>query len=281
VLTELVLLTGVVVAVAVLTQLRPGSVASAARAQAPIVVAPPAKLPPGDGVVEAHELDKLAVAIARTPGRAVVTVLGSDGNAATGESVTIGGVRATSCGPGCYAAAARRGPLRVAVGSQRVTFTTPERAPSGTSLLRRVTAAYRASRTIVFDEQLASSPSDATVTRFTVVAPDRLAFVTKDGPQGIVVALRRWDRDGAGKPWEESPQARIAATTPYWSAPTNVHEIRPGVLTFLDRRVPAWFTLALRGSRPHVLRMTAAAHFMVDRYAGFDVPAEVSPPASR
>ena len=59
-----------------------------------------------------------------------------------------------------------------------------------------------------------------------------------------------------------------------------MHEIAPGVLTFLDRRIPAWFRLELGArSQPRALRMTAAAHFMVDRYVGFDVPATVSPPS--
>jgi MoxR-like ATPase len=57
--------------------------------------------------------------------------------------------------------------------------------------------------------------------------------------------------------------------------------VSPNELTFLDRRIPAWFHVTLRGARPAATRMTAAAHFMVDRYAGFDGPATVSPPPSR
>jgi hypothetical protein len=68
---------------------------------------------------------------------------------------------------------------------------------------------------------------------------------------------------------------------PYWGKPTNVHLVAPNVLTFLDRRVPAWFRLTLSGARPARMQMTAAGHFMVDRYSGFDVPAVVSPPPSR
>jgi hypothetical protein len=58
-----------------------------------------------------------------------------------------------------------------------------------------------------------------------------------------------------------------------------VHEVAPGTFTFLDRRIPAWFRLTVVGGRPTVDHMTAAAHFMVDRYVGFDVPAVVSPPS--
>jgi hypothetical protein len=68
---------------------------------------------------------------------------------------------------------------------------------------------------------------------------------------------------------------------PYWGNPTNVHLIAPNVLTFLDRRVPAWFRVTLDGVRPTRVGMTAAAHFMVDRYVGFNVSAAISPPPSR
>jgi hypothetical protein len=37
--------------------------------------------------------------------------------------------------------------------------------------------------------------------------------------------------------------------------------------------------VTFKGSRPTVSHMTAAAHFMTDRYVGFDVPAVVSPPS--
>jgi hypothetical protein len=70
-------------------------------------------------------------------------------------------------------------------------------------------------------------------------------------------------------------------TKPYWQAPTNVHLVAPGVLTFLDRRIPAWFRITLEGRLPARMHMTAAAHFMTDRYVEFGGPAEVSPPPSR
>jgi copper transport protein len=276
-LAELTLLTGIAVAVAVLTQLRPGSVASVLR----VTGGPPAAaaLPPRDAVVQAHEVGTLAVAVARTPGRVTVTLLDSNGSALDGEDVRVNDVRTVTCGSGCYSAPATTATLHLRVGSQSTVFTAPAHAPSATPLLRDVTRRYRAARTIVFDERLASSPTDAIQTRFTIVAPHRLSYVTRNGPQGIVIGARRWDRDGPRASWVESPQAPVGVTAPYWSNPTNVHEIAPGVITFLDRAVPAWFTLQLEGTRPRVLRMTAAAHFMVDRYVGFDVPATVSPPS--
>ena len=55
----------------------------------------------------------------------------------------------------------------------------------------------------------------------------------------------------------------------------------PGVLTFLDPSVPEWFRLTVTGTRLKHVAMTAAAHFMADRYLRFDGPVTVSPPPSR
>ena len=57
-----------------------------------------------------------------------------------------------------------------------------------------------------------------------------------------------------------------------------MHLVAPGVLTFLDRRVPAWFRVTLAGELPAVMHMTAAAHFMTDRYVEFGGPVTISPP---
>jgi copper transport protein len=273
------ILVAVVVAVAVLTELRPG-IAVARRAVAAAPASPaPAALPPRDAVVEAHELGSLAVAIARTPGHATVTLLGPDGTGASGRDVRIDGVTAAPCGSGCYRAAAAAGAVGVSVGGAATTFDVPVKAPAATQALRRITHAYVASRTIVFDETLASSPTDRIQTRFTVVAPNRLSYVIRGGPAAIVIGSRRWDRTSQHAPYVESAQTPIRVVAPLWSQVSNAHEIAPGVFTFLDRSIPAWFRVTVTGSLPRVVRMTAAAHFMTERYVGFDVSATVSPPA--
>ncbi len=68
---------------------------------------------------------------------------------------------------------------------------------------------------------------------------------------------------------------------PYWSTASNIHEVTPGVLTFVDRSLPAWFRMQVGDRLPRVIHMTAAAHFMTERYVGFDEPVDVSPPPSR
>ena len=280
---EITLLLGVIVAVAVLTELRPGKDATAASpaTAAPPAAAQPAALPPRDAVVDARELGSLALAVARTPGRATVTLIGPDGTGLDGRRVTVDGTPATSCGSGCYTATAGNGPLRVGVGGRTTVFDLPVRAADASKLLQRVSRAYRNSKTLVFDERLASEPTIFSKTRFRMVAPNRLTYKTQNGPSAIVIGGTRWDRDNDRQPWVKSPQTPLDVTQPGWEQPTNVREIAPGVLTFLDRRTPAWFHLTLGGARPRQVRMTAPAHFMLDDYVGFDVPVVISPPPSR
>ena len=275
---ELALLAGIVVAVAVLTELKPGRDVARASAAPPVAAAQSAVLPPRGAVVEGRELGSLAVGLARTTGRAEVTLLGPDGTGVDGRRVLVEGHAATPCGSGCYRASASGARVRVAVDGRSLTFTAPERAPDATQLLRRVTRAYRASKTIVFDERLASSPTNAETTRFTAAAPDRLTYAIRGGPSAIVIGARRWDRDRPGVPLVESAQNPLDVTQPYWRLPTNAHLVAPGVITFLDRRIPAWFRVTVHGTRPSRMRMTAAAHFMVDRYVAFDGPVTISPP---
>ena len=282
VLVELTLLVGIVIAVAVLTELRPGSDVSRALAATPSQpVAQPPVLPPRNAVVDARELGSLGVAVARTPGEATVTLLGPDGTGISGRSVLVAGGRAVDCGAGCYRAPAPPGPLHVTVSGRTLTFVVPARAPDAQALLRAVTKRYRGAKTIVFDESLASSPTDVQQTRFSVVAPDRLSYAIQGGPSAIVIGARRWDRDRASAPWLLSQQTPLDVTLPYWQTTTNVHLVAPGVLTFLDRRVPAWFRVTVAGGLPTRMHMTAASHFMTDRYVEFNGPVEVSPPPSR
>lgn len=279
VLVEVTVLTGVVVVVAILTQLRPGT-DRRARVTSPRP-ATLVTLPGRAAVVDAHELGSVAIAIARTPGSSQVTVLGPNNAGSSGLRVRIDGRRAVACGAGCYRGATACGPVRVAVGRRTTMFDVPSSAPDASAELRQVTKTYRASRTIVFDEQLASEPGNATTTRFTIVAPNRLSYSMNTGAAAVVIGIQRWDRATRGAPFVESAQTPLDVTQPYWSDVSNVHEVAPGVLTFLDRELPAWFRLVLVKGRPRRLNMTAASHFMVDRYVGFDRSVTVSPPASR
>ena len=280
---EVVAIVGIVVAVAILTELAPGRTTARPRtaAPAPAPAALPPMLPPPDAVVDARELGSLAVAIGREPRRTTVTIIGPDATGVDGREVRVNGATAKPCGSGCYRAPTpAAGPLRVSIGGRTLVFEVAATAPNATAFLEQVTRTYRASRTIVFDETLASSPTNAQTTRFTVVAPHTLSYQTRGGgPAAVVIGTRRWDRASASAPWQKTSQTPIDVTAPYWTRPTNVHRVGSSTITFLDRRIPAFFRVTLDGSRPTVSHMTAAAHFMTDRYVGFGVPADVSPPS--
>jgi copper transport protein len=280
-LVEVTVILGIVVAVAILTELRPGLDTARAIAAPVSQVAQPPVLPPRNAVVDARELGALGVAVARSPGRATVTLLGPNANGVSGSTVLIDGARASDCGSGCYRGPAAAGPLHVTVNGRALTFAVPERAADAQALLAEITRRYRAQKAARFVELLASSPKYKERAQFTVVAPNRLAYTIAGGPSAIVIGAQRWDRNNARAKWVRSPQTPVDVMQPYWQTPTNVHLIAPGVLTFLDRRVPAWFRVTVTNRLPARVHMTAAAHFMTDRYTQFGGPLTVSPPPSR
>jgi copper transport protein len=278
---ELLLLVAVIGVVSVLVQLQPGK--QAAAQSTPVASPPllqPAVLPPRNATVDARQLGRLAVAIARTDHAAFVTLLGSDGGGASGHDVRIDGRRAVPCGSGCYRGATHSGPVLVRVDGRPLRFATPVNAPDGTALLARLTHDYEMQRSATFDERLTSGLGAAESTRFVLVAPDSLSYVIRGGPEAVVIGARRWDRDTARARWIRSSQTPLDVMHPYWSHATNVHLVAPSTLTFLDRSIPAWFRVTVGAqSLPRQVHMTAAAHFMVDRYVGFGGSGTLSPPS--
>jgi copper transport protein len=276
---EIVLLAIIVGTVAVLVQLKPSREARAA-APAPVTSLAPPVLPPRDAVVDAQELGDLGVGVARSPSATLVTLLGPDGTGIDGRTVTVDGTATTSCGAGCYRAGPHDGALQVTVDGDTLTFRVSATAPDATALLARVTHAFRQASSIVFDESLRSSPANGIVTRFTLKAPSGLSYVIRGGAQAIVIGTRRWDRTTPTGRWVETQQSPLQVTQPYWHEPTNAHLVAPGTITFLDRSIPAWFRVTIGAhSRPTVMHMTAASHFMVDRYRSYDAPVTLSPPS--
>jgi hypothetical protein len=121
-------------------------------------------------------------------------------------------------------------------------------------------------------------------------APDRMTYVIPKGASAVVVGGRRWDRTKPSAKWVESQQEpKLQLPAPAWGNPTvNAHILgtatvggRPvWLVSFVNPSVPAWFTAWIDRSNYHTLRlkMTAASHFMLDRYTGFNRPLGISPP---
>jgi copper transport protein len=287
---ELLLFAGLITAVALLTDTRPGR--DLARAAPRQTFGKPV-LPPADAFVAAREDGRLAVALALRPsGVAQVTAIGPDGLGVDGLSVavTVRGTTAQtrSCGHGCYRSPFSGPPRRVdvIVNGKTLVFPAPARWPPRTAagIIRRATRAFRRASSVAYDEHLASSPQNAIDTMFVMERPNKLTYHIKGGASAIVIGKRRWDRT-PGKPWRSSPQPPLHLPAPPWVGPiTNAHVLRrePGlvVVTMLDRGIPAWFTLWLdaRSLLPSRLAMTATAHFMKHRYTAFNRPIGIRPP---
>jgi hypothetical protein len=170
----------------------------------------------------------------------------------------------------------------VVVSGRRVQF--PVYAgPSAAGLLIRATRVFNSLRSLVYDESLASNPTHRVLTRFEMVAPDRLAYRIRGGQHAIVVGARRWDRSPGGR-WIPSAQTPLDIPSAPWSIIRDARLIdrTPRLLrvAFLDPTVPAWFdvTLDRRTLRTLDMHMTAAAHFMHDRYLRFNEPLRIVPP---
>jgi copper transport protein len=281
---ELLLFGGLVAAVALLTDLRPGRDREATAA-VPAATGGPPPLPAKRMVVQAQEDGELAVALALHSPGAEVTVLDPDGNGLNGLAVTIAGVQARPCGSGCYGAfVSPRGSAVVSVNGRKLRFRVPAHVRPAGALVRRATRAFRALRSVDYVERLASSPRHRVVSEFTLERPNRLEYHIRGAASGIIIGGKRWDRTRGGK-WVASPQFPLPQPEPIWAGRVSnayVLETTPAtyVVSFLNPAGPAWFTLRLdrRTLLPRTMHMTAQAHFMTHRYTRFNAPPRIKPP---
>jgi hypothetical protein len=277
---ELVLVAGVLVAVSILVLERPGrNVAPAAAAlPLPTNVSPPPAAPPRDAVVLAHELGPWGVALAAQPQALSVLLISPAGGGASGRNVTIDGRATTPCGQGCYRLeGAHALSVDVEVDGQKTTFALPRSKTPAAKTLQDIRRAFLASKSIVYVEHLASGPAHAITANWILEAPNRLSYTIRGGASAIVIGNRRWDRDRPGTPWAESPQTPLSMPVTQWRRATNVWQISAHHIVFVDPTIPAYFDLAFH-ERPSLLRMTAAGHFMTDRYLSFDSAPAIRPP---
>jgi copper transport protein len=280
---ELVLFAGLVAAVALLTDLRPGRDRAASAAVAPQAKGPP-PLPVKEMIVQARQDGELAVALALHPPGAEAIVVGPDGKGVNGLSVKIGGVQTRTCGPGCYGAFVS--PVRrvtVSVDGRKLAFRVPAKARPAGALVARATRAFRALRSIDYVERLASSPRNRVIADFILERPNRLQYRIRGGADGIIIGARRWDRVRGGD-WVASPQDPTPQPEPIWAGPVRnafvLETTRSTYVVSFMKVNPVWFTLRLdrRTLLPRELQMTAAAHFMTHRYTRVNAPRRITPP---
>ena len=123
-------------------------------------------------------------------------MLGPDGKGVDGLRVRVGGVDADPCRAGCYRATIPLPPGSIDValegkGAKPATlrFELPARwpAPDATALVTKVDHAFRALRTVVIHEHLASSSRNAIDTVYRLEAPNRMTYDIAGGPDAIVI----------------------------------------------------------------------------------------------
>jgi copper transport protein len=293
---ELILFAGIVIGVAFLTDLTPGRQLAHAVARPATRTPQPIQPPPPGATVLATESADRGVGLAVLPGGTLqATVLGPDNRGVDGLALVFrsGGkkIGSSRCGPGCYRAVAHPAGLTVAVlpgSSPPVSFRLPVRPQPAVRLVARARRAYGRLQSLVIHERLASSPRNHVETRWQIVAPSRLTYVTSSGARAVVIGARRWDRIGDG-PWQASSQTPLQLPGAQWGTRwlnakalgwMTVGGKRARFVSFFDPLLPAWFEMALdpRTNRPLELEMTAAAHFMHHRYSDFNRPLRIVPP---
>lgn len=302
---ELVLLLLVILAVAVLTSLRPGRDAGAAPAAAAVREVAPAPPPPRGVVVFAAQAEELAVGLSVRPGTPLAltaTVIGQTGFGVDGLDVLLSArsgartrtVAAHPCGHGCYAASlpladpSRFGVVVSGDGNPRsLGFSVRQWPPPlGTAYLARATKTFSALQSVVYREDLASDPTHSITTRWTLGAPGSVQYaIAGGGAQGIVIGRRRWDRSSPTAPWTLSVSDRLTQPAPPWGPRArDVRVVRETpsqiTLSWVDPVIPAWYTGNFERAEalPTTLHMTAPAHFMEHRYLAYDAPVTITPP---
>ena len=288
---ELVFVAGILLAVSVLVLLRPGRDAQASP-PVRISTAEPSPQPPPparDAVVIAKEVGDLGVALHLQRQRTTAIVLSPAGGGLSGLDVRLNGRSASACGHGCYTVDRAPGAVvDVQIDkfgpTLRTTFPVPAARQRADGLLRRIEVRYRTRRSVFFLERLASSPSQEVSALWRLEAPDRLAYQIPGGADGIVIGNRRWDRSTPDAAWRESAQTQLPQPATQWNQIANVNVVAADAetktITFVDPTTPAYFQVVVdvHTLLPRSVSMTAAAHFMVDRYIRFNAPRAIFPP---
>jgi hypothetical protein len=231
-----------------------------------------------------------------------VSVLSGAGPPASGLDVAVRFdrnplVRLSACGPGCYqsevASVGLRRHVAVQIGALSYPLVLPavHALPDGTAIVQRAAKVWRALKSLVWRERLASDPTDALHTTYEAVAPDELSYTIAGSSSAVIIGNARWDRSTPRGRWVRSEQnPPLRQPTPQWVQVTDarvlgsgrVHEDAVWIVSFFDPVTPAWFEAKIGKAtgRTLELTMTAVAHFMHHEYGPFDAPIRLHPPAA-
>ena len=168
--------------------------------------------------------------------------------------------------------------------TRQTSFVLPRFPRAAAELVRRLRKRYRTLTSVRYLEQLRSDETHAITAHWLLEKPNRVEYSIPGGAQGIVIGTRRWDRSTPRGRWQESAQTTLPQPATQWNFATNAHVISDNgpteTVSFADPTIPAYFTVTLDAKtlQLRVLHMTAAAHFMTDRYETFSLPRAIFPP---
>ena len=157
------------------------------------------------------------------------------------------------------------------------------------ALVARAGRVFRALRTLVIHERLASNSRNAIDTIYLVEAPNRMAYTIRGGPRAVVIgrsALGQASRPevGALLPGAAPPARAVLGLGPGPERAAARH--RPGrgrpvrIVSFYDPKLPAWFVLDRRPAHRPAARPAhdGAGALHAPPYSGFDRPLRIVPP---
>jgi hypothetical protein len=214
--------------------------------------------------------------------------------------------RARGCGIGCTTFSVPAGQralrLNVRLGRRTAVATIPIAwVPSGTGeaqrILRASIAAVGRLRSWQINEQLSTGLGGGPArSHYRIAGRDQYEVAYRSAGFGETIAIgpRVWVLE-PDRSWQESVGRPIDARElmPWWTHRTAVrllgietghgHPVADIGLADLHhpaREIPFWFRLRvdLRTMLPLSMRMITAAHFMDQRYYGFNLPARIHPP---
>jgi copper transport protein len=205
----------------------------------------------------------------------------------------------TSCGDTCrQAPATLRGGETLDVDvlnpeGGRASFIVPTLpAPLGDALITRMQQRMRQLHSYQLTETLSSGAAPV-VSTYTAEAPNRLSATVNGSFQTIFIGTTQYNRESPSQPWTVTtgvPEIAVPSFVWDYFAPLTDahivgHESLGGVPTtevsgFGNKQGTAlWFHFWIDGDGlVRQVRMTAAGHFMVDRYEGLDVPVQIGAP---
>ena len=133
---------------------------------------------------------------------------------------------------------------------------------------------------MVIRERLADGAGNVLDTVYRHGRPAGLAYSSRGGGQAVIVGGVRWTAPARPRAGSAPRRTRSTSPAPDWRRAVDASLLRPGVVSFRDPTIPAWFEVSLdrRTGLPLRERMVAPAHFMDRRYRRYGAPLRVAPP---